>query len=95
MKKNEITKANVAEALLPDHELTVLADKIVEVIDAGKQALAININETIKQTYWQIGRHIVEFEQGGNTRASTERPCCRIWRKYLGQKSAVGTVDQT
>lgn len=37
MKKNEITKANVVEALLPDHELTVLADKIVEVIDAGKK----------------------------------------------------------
>lgn len=69
MKKNEITKASIAEALQPDHELTVLADKIVEVIDAGKQALAININETIKQTYWQIGRHIVEFEQGGNARA--------------------------
>ncbi|MBP1541026.1 MAG: DUF1016 family protein [Prevotella sp.] len=63
---NEIEKRNV---VLPDAELVALADKIVQVIDEGKHALAISINETIKTTYWKIGRHIVEFEQQGNTRA--------------------------
>ena len=33
---------------LPDRELVLLADKIVKEIEAGKQALAISINETIK-----------------------------------------------
>lgn len=55
--------------VLPDAELSLLADKIVQVIEEGKQALAISINETIKTTYWKIGRHIVEFEQEGNKRA--------------------------
>ena len=57
---NEIEKIKVE---LPDPELLSLADKIVQVIEEGKQALAISINETIKTTYWKIGRHIVEFEQ--------------------------------
>ena len=35
----------------------------------GKQQLAISINQTIKSTYWNVGRHIVEFEQQGNSRA--------------------------
>lgn len=63
---NEIEKINVE---LPDAELVALADRIVDVIKEGKQALAISINETIKTTYWKIGRYIVEFEQQGNARA--------------------------
>lgn len=54
---------------LPDAELVSLADKIVQVVEEGKRALAISINETIKATYWKIGRYIVEFEQQGNARA--------------------------
>ena len=53
----------------PDAELSLLADKIVQEIEEGRRALAISISETIKTTYWRIGRHIVEFEQDGNKRA--------------------------
>ena len=53
----------------PDADLMRLADKIVAVIEEGKRQLAININRTIKTTYWNVGRHIVEFEQQGNARA--------------------------
>lgn len=65
---NELAKMDYP-VVLPDAELSLLADKIVQVIEEGKQALAISINETIKTTYWKIGRHIVEFEQEGNKRA--------------------------
>ena len=64
----ELSKINTSVAL-PDTDLLSLADKIVEVIEEGKHALAISISETIKTTYWKIGRHIVEFEQEGNRRA--------------------------
>ena len=64
----ELSKSNTS-IVLPDAELLALADKIVDVIEEGKRALAINISETIKATYWQIGHHIVEFEQNGNARA--------------------------
>ena len=54
---------------LQDPELMSLADRIVQVIEEGKQALAISINEIIKTTYWKIGQYIVEFEQQGNVKA--------------------------
>ena len=54
---------------LLDPELVALADKIVQVIEDGKQALAVSINEIIKTTYWRIGQYIVEFEQQGNAKA--------------------------
>jgi hypothetical protein len=57
---NEIEQIKVK---LPDAELVSLANKIVQVIEEGKQALAISINETIKTTYWKIGRYIVEVPQ--------------------------------
>lgn len=62
----EIQKTSVN---LPDTELLSLADRIVQVIEEGKQALAISINEIVKTTYWRVGQHIVEFEQQGNARA--------------------------
>ena len=63
---NEIEKLKVE---LLDPELVALADKIVQVIEDGKQALAVSINEIIKATYWRIGQYIVEFEQQGNAKA--------------------------
>ena len=63
---NEIEKIRVE---LQDPELMSLADRIVQVIEDGKQALAISINEIIKTTYWKIGQYIVEFEQQGNMKA--------------------------
>ena len=54
---------------LPDADLMMLADRIVQVIEEGKMVLALSINEIIKSTYWKIGRYIVEFEQQGNARA--------------------------
>lgn len=54
---------------VPNADLIQLADKIVAVIETGKQQLAISINQTIKSTYWNVGRYIVEFEQQGNARA--------------------------
>jgi len=65
-------ESNIEEKLkveLLDPELVALADKIVQVIEDGKQALAVSINEIIKTTYWRIGQYIVEFEQQGNAKA--------------------------
>ena len=65
---NELAKTDYPVMPL-DAELSLLADKIVQEIEDGRRALAISISETIKTTYWRIGRHIVEFEQDGNKRA--------------------------
>ena len=69
MGEKALIKAKQTLPQPPDADLMQLADKIVAVIEEGKQQLAININRTIKTTYWNVGRHIVEFEQQGNARA--------------------------
>ena len=35
----------------------------------GKKNAAIAVNRQITETYWKVGEHIVEFEQGGKDRA--------------------------
>ena len=69
MGEKALIKAKQTLPQSPDADLMKLADKIVAVIEEGKRQLAININRTIKTTYWNVGRHIVEFEQQGNARA--------------------------
>ena len=46
-----------------------LLGKISEVYATGQARAAQAVNVHITETYWQIGRDIVEFEQGGNVRA--------------------------
>ena len=69
MGEKALIKAKQTLPQSPDADLMQLADKIVAAIEEGKRQLAININRTIKTTYWNVGRHIVEFEQQGNARA--------------------------
>jgi predicted nuclease of restriction endonuclease-like (RecB) superfamily len=46
-----------------------LYSAIRQVLQQARQNIARTVNNTIVQTYWQVGRHIVEYEQGGDTRA--------------------------
>lgn len=46
-----------------------LIQKIGNLLHAGRQKAAQAVNTILVQTYWEIGRYIVEFEQKGNTRA--------------------------
>ena len=47
----------------------LLAGRIHELVQSARETVARQVNNTIVQTYWEIGRHIVEFEQKGNTTA--------------------------
>lgn len=42
---------------------------IVELLEAARRAAARSVNALMTATYWEIGRRIVEFEQGGKGRA--------------------------
>ena len=66
MENNQTKTSSVP---MYDADLMQLADIIVAEIEAERKQLAININQTVKRTYWNVGRHIVEFEQKGNARA--------------------------
>jgi predicted nuclease of restriction endonuclease-like (RecB) superfamily len=46
----------------------VLSD-IVDLLEAARRASARTINALMTATYWEVGRRIVEYEQGGKKRA--------------------------
>jgi len=46
-----------------------LIQQISTLVTNAKRHVATTINKTLVETYWNIGKHIVEFEQQGNTRA--------------------------
>jgi len=48
---------------------TELLGRISEAFVAGQLRATQAVNTHITETYWQIGRDIVEFEQGGKARA--------------------------
>ncbi|MEO5332865.1 MAG: PDDEXK nuclease domain-containing protein [Magnetococcus sp. YQC-5] len=43
---------------------------IVAMLDAARRTVARSVNALMTATYWEIGRRIVEFEQGGHDRAA-------------------------
>src|SRR4030095_578094 len=45
-------------------------DDIVALLEAARRAAARSVNALMTATYWEIGRRIVEFEQGGKERAA-------------------------
>jgi len=46
-----------------------LKSQIGELLNLGRENAGRAVNTILVQTYWQIGRHIVEFEQGGNEKS--------------------------
>jgi hypothetical protein len=43
---------------------------IVALLERGRRAAARSVNALMTATYWEIGRRIVEFNQGGKDRAA-------------------------
>jgi len=48
---------------------TILVNTLRDLIRQARQQVLRSVDTIQVQTYWQIGRHIVEFEQGGQARA--------------------------
>lgn len=42
---------------------------VVDLLESARHAAARNVNAVMTTSYWEIGRRIVEFEQGGSGRA--------------------------
>ncbi len=56
---------------LPDYER--LYAGIVELLETARHTVARRVNAVMTATYWEIGRRIVELEQGGRKRAGYGR----------------------
>ncbi|GAB2494671.1 PDDEXK nuclease domain-containing protein [Algoriphagus taiwanensis] len=48
---------------------TSLKNEISQLLIAGREKAGRAVNTILVQTYWQIGRHIVEYEQGGEVKS--------------------------
>lgn len=53
--------------------LEALAARIEEIVGAARRKLAGSLNSIMVGTYWQVGRYIVEYEQGGHAYAQYGR----------------------
>lgn len=53
----------------PSAEYSNIHSGIVQLLKAARSAAARSVNALMTATYWEIGRRIVEFEQGGAERA--------------------------
>jgi hypothetical protein len=54
---------------LPASHYQQLKEHIGNLLRQGRARAGQAVNSILVQTYWQIGRYIVEFEQKGNARA--------------------------
>ena len=59
--------------LSTDQQYTSLLTRIGDRYQTGRAAAVTSVNRELLLTYWDIGRYIVEFEQGGNVRAQYKK----------------------
>lgn len=57
------------ENIISDDMLGKLISEIEQTVTTAKENIARSINQTMKETYWTIGKFIVEFEQNGKAKA--------------------------
>lgn len=50
-------------------EYNILVDNIGNLLQSARNQVATAVNTALVQTYWHIGKYIVEYEQQGNERA--------------------------
>ena len=58
----------MSKEILPEPYGDLLA-QIGEILTTGRRHVYQVVNTSLLKTYWEIGRHIVEFEQGGQKSA--------------------------
>ena len=92
VKKAKNRSAVVSE-LLADYDAVL--GGVVELLEAARRAAARAVNAVMTATYWEIGRRIVEFEQGGESRQSTEKSFLNGLVPTLPRSSGVGLVSTT
>ena len=71
-------------------EYIVLIDSIGELLSEARKKIAINVNTTMVQTYWTVGKYIVEFQQNGKERAGYGDELLKRLSKDLTMKYGAG-----
>jgi predicted nuclease of restriction endonuclease-like (RecB) superfamily len=64
-----MNKKNPINAMVRDDSTSLLLKNLRDLIQSARQRALRAVDTVQVQTCWEIGRHIVEFEQGGSARA--------------------------
>ena len=72
----------MSKELLPDTYATLLS-QIGDTLTTGRRQAYHAVNTAIVKTYWEIGKYIVEFEQGGQKNAVYGRELLKTLAKDL------------
>lgn len=67
-----------------------LKTEIAALLQQGRQTAARSVNRVLLETYWHIGRHIVEYEQEGKERAVYGTALIKRLSKDLTQEFGKG-----
>src|SRR6266436_55907 len=76
--------------VLRSQDYDAMLDRVVRLIDESRRTSARTVNAVMTATYWLIGRHIVEFEQQGKTRAEYGEELLQRLAKDLSAKFGRG-----
>ena len=64
-----MTKDLSENTTAPHGEYINLIQSIGQLLGHARAQIAANVNTVMVQTYWHIGKYIVEYQQKGNSRA--------------------------
>lgn len=84
----------VTKPLAPTQDYDRIQGDIVALLKAARAAAARSVNALMTATYWEIGRRIVELDQGGSTRADYGKALLQRLSGDLNQRFGRGfSVD--
>jgi predicted nuclease of restriction endonuclease-like (RecB) superfamily len=75
------------------NNLKPLIENISDLLEKSRTKIYTKINTILVQTYWQIGKYIIEFEQGGDKRAKYGTYLFEQLEKELKQYGKGFTAD--
>lgn len=70
---------------IEESKYTYLINEIGNLLEKGREQAAQSVNTVLVQTYWLIGRYIVEFEQSGKEKAEYGSNLLDVLSKDLTQ----------
>jgi predicted nuclease of restriction endonuclease-like (RecB) superfamily len=57
------------KSLIDNFDYLGLKNQIISALEFGRSKVSVVINQALVRTYWEVGKHIVEYEQNGKDRA--------------------------
>ncbi len=87
------TNSNTAAETTTVSQKETLLSEIRGVLNAAKQNIVREVNSQIVYAYWQIGKYIVEYEQGGAQRAEYDKGLIKYLSVRLTNEFGAGFTE--